>query len=419
MSSFVLPGPFSGKNSDFVASHKSFVAGTYARANVVFKRGQGSYLWDIENRRYLDFTAGIAVNALGHCDPEIARVISEQAKELVHISNYYYNDWNCRLSKLLVERTKNAECMQDATAVFFSNSGSEANEAALKFARKYGKVADPSGRKFEVVSFKGSYHGRTMGSLSATPRSNYQDAFAPLVPGFRYGTYNDVQQLKSLITPTTCAVIVEPIQGEGGVHVATKEFLLSLAMRAREVDAVVIYDEIQCGLGRTGALWAHGYLPAEAHPDILTTAKALGNGFPISATMVNAKVNEILTFGDHGSTYGGNPLGCRIACNTVPRLAGTELLDHVRSMSNILLERLKELQKNHPDLILEIRGRGLLVGMQVSRLAEDIVTEARERGLLIMTALNNTLRLVPSLLITQDEIREACGILEEVFTVMV
>lgn len=389
---------------------------TYARPPPVFVQGEGSYLYDIENRRYLDFTSGIAVNSLGHCDPELARILADQAKTLIHASNLYYNPWTGALSKLLVEKTRESGAMQHAHAVFVCNSGSEANEGAIKFARKAGKVVDPSGAKHELVSFNGSFHGRTMGSLSATPNPKYQQPFAPMIPGFRYGDYNDIAGLKDLVTEKTCGVIVEPIQGEGGVQVANDEFLIALAKRCREVGAVLIYDEIQCGLGRTGTLWAHGRLPKEAHPDVLTTAKALGNGFPIGAVIVSKDVSEKIKVGDHGTTFGGNPLACRLAHHIVKRLADPTLQQQVTAKSAVFTDYFKQLQSKFPDLISEIRGRGLILGLQLTEDPSPIVKAARERGLLIITAGTNTLRFVPPLTISEAEIQEGMNILEQAIT---
>ncbi|KAL8893457.1 MAG: hypothetical protein Q9192_005244, partial [Flavoplaca navasiana] len=269
-----------------LSEHTPYMVATYVRPPPMMVKGEGCYLWDAENRQYLDFTAGIAVNALGHSDPEIAKLLYQQARTLIHTSNLYHNPWIGELSKQIVTKTLSAGAMHTASKAFICNSGSEANEAAIKFARKVGKMRMPSGTQHEILSFQGSFHGRTMGSLSATPNPKYQKPFAPMIPGFKYGTYNDESSIKSLITDNTCGVIIEPIQGEGGVNVATPSFLQALRTRCDEVGAVLIYDEIQCGLGRTGQLWAHQTLPESAHPDILTTAKALGNGFPIGATIV-------------------------------------------------------------------------------------------------------------------------------------
>ncbi|KAK4462472.1 acetylornithine and succinylornithine aminotransferase [Cladorrhinum samala] len=415
-----LPNPDPTEDSAsarLVAEHAPYMVATYSRPPPVFVKGQGSYLWDVENRKYLDFTAGIAVNSLGHCDAEMSEILAEQAKTLIHASNLYYNPWTGALSKLLVERTLESGGMHDAAAVFICNSGSEANEAGIKFGRKVGKMLDPSGGKIEIVSFGNAFHGRTMGSLTATPNPKYQAPFAPMVPGFKVGTYNDVEGLKDLITEKTCSVIVEPIQGEGGVTPATDEFLIALAKRAREVGAVVHYDEIQCGLGRTGQLWAHGHLPKEAHPDILTTAKALGNGFPIGATIVNQKVAEKIKVGDHGTTFGGNPLACRVACNIVERLAKEELQKAVVAKGQLFRQGFEKLRAKYPGLVSEVRGKGLILGLQLTEDPTKIVKAARERGLLVITAGTNTLRFVPSLLVTEEEIQEGLKVLEEAIEV--
>lgn len=411
-----LPNPDPAADSPSAAmvnDHAPFMVATYSRPPPVFVQGEGSYLWDVENRRYLDFTSGIAVNSLGHCDPELSRIIADQAKTLIHASNLYYNPWTGALSKALVEKTRESGGMHNADSVFVCNSGSEANEAGIKFARKVGKVLDPSGAKYELVSFHNSFHGRTMGSLSATPNPKYQQPFSPMVPGFKYGNYNDISAINELVTEKTCGVIIEPIQGEGGVQVASYEFLVALAKRCREVGAVLHYDEIQCGLSRTGTFWAHGKLPKEAHPDILTTAKALGNGFPIGAVIVNKDVSEKMKVGDHGTTFGGNPLACRLAHHIVTRLADPALQQDVAAKGAVFARWFKQMQSKFPDLITEIRGRGLILGLQLTEDPAPIVKAARERGLLIITAGTNTLRFVPSLTITEAEIQEGMSILEQ------
>ena len=380
-------------------------------------KGEGCYLWDIENRKYLDFTAGIAVNALGHCDPKMAKLLGQQARTLVHTSNLYHNPWTGALSQLMVQKTRASGSMAAASKVFVCNSGSEANEAALKFARKVGKTRQPSGAQHEIVSFHGSFHGRTMGSLSATPNPKYQKPFGPMVPGFVYGAYNDSTALPSLITEKTCGVIIEPIQGEGGVNVATPTFLQALRDRCNDVGAVLIYDEIQCGLSRTGQLWAHQALPATAHPDILTTAKALGNGFPIGATMVTEEIAACIATGDHGTTFGGNPLACRLAHYIVSRLSEPELQHGVLEKEKVFRRGFERLRRRFPDVIQEVRGRGLILGVQLARDPTPIVTAARERGLLIITCGTNTLRFVPPLIISDEEIAEGLEKLEQAMEV--
>lgn len=399
-----------------VDSYTPYMVATYVRPPPVFERGRGCHLYDVENREYLDFTSGIAVNALGHCDPQMSRILAEQAQTLVHASNLYYNPWTGALSQRLVEVTREGGGMADVSKVFVCNSGSEANEAAIKFARKVGRSIRPEGGKHEIVSFHNSFHGRTMGSLSATPNPKYQKPFAPMLPGFRYGTYNDLAAIDQLVTEDTCGVIIEPIQGEGGVNVASEEFLLALRKRCTAVGAVLIYDEIQCGLGRTGTVWAHAALPREAHPDILTTAKALGNGFPIGAALVTEAVAQRIVTGDHGTTFGGNPLGARVAHHLVGRLADPALHAAVLAKEQRFRSHFAKLQAAFPDIITDVRGRGLLLGLQLAQDPTPVVTAARERGLLIITCGTNTLRFVPPLIISEEEIAQGMAILEQAFT---
>ncbi|KAK0747459.1 pyridoxal phosphate-dependent transferase [Apiosordaria backusii] len=383
-----------------------YMVATYSRPPVVFNKAGGSYIFDVAGRQYLDFTGGIAVNSLGHNDRKLHKILSSQAETLTHCSNLYFNQWVGELSKRLVLTTKANGGMHDAAQVFVCNSGSEANEAGIKFARKVGKVLDPSGKKHEIVSFRNAFHGRTMGSLSATPNPKYQEPFAPMVPGFKVGELNDVAAIEGLVDENTCSVIVEPIQGEGGVTPATDEFLIALGKRCREVGALLHYDEIQCGLGRTGQFWAHSHLPKEAHPDILTTAKALGNGFPIGATIINAHVGEKIKVGDHGTTFGGNPLACRLACDIVERLADPELMEKVRHNETVFRAGFEKLRGLFPELIKEVRGKGLILGLQLNEDPAAIVKAARERGLLVITAGVNTLRFVPALTIHKSQIKE-------------
>ncbi|PGH36736.1 acetylornithine aminotransferase [[Emmonsia] crescens] len=422
------PAPDS-TSATFVGQRAPFMVPTYVRPSPVIDSGKGCYLWDMEQRKYLDFTAGIAVTSLGHSDPGVAEIISQQSRMLLHASNLFHNKWTGTLSQLLVTYTLESGAMRGAKQAFICNSGTEANEAAIKFARKVGHSLDPSGAKYEFVSFYNSFHGRTYGALSATPNPKYQAPFGPMVPGFKYGTYNDIAQLPTLINEKTCGVIVEPIQGEGGVHSATPEFLSALRARCDEVGAILIFDEIQCGLSRTGSLWAHAHPTLEpkddslpAHPDILTTAKALGNGIPIGATIVSDKVSRHIKTGDHGTTFGGNPLACRVAQHVLTRLASSALQSAVRSRSATFVSGLEQLRKRFPDAVGDIRGRGLILGLQLAEpfkgMVGDIVTEARQRGLLIITAGEGCLRFVPPLIIADEEIREGLEILGEAMEVV-
>lgn len=419
-----LPNPDPSADSPtatFLNQSAPFMVPTYVRPPPMMVQGQGCILYDNENREYLDFTAGIAVNSLGHADPEITRIIAHQAQQLIHASNLYHNPWTPTLSKLLIEETKKQSPGSPLTQVFIANSGSEANEAAIKFARKVTYAKDPDSEQRDIVSFHGSFHGRTYGSLSATPNLKYQAPFGPMLPGFRYGTFNDVEGVEDLVNENTAGVIVEPIQGEGGINVATPEFLQALRRRCDEVGAVLIFDEIQCGLSRTGVLWA--YTASGVHPDILTTAKALGNGIPIGATLVSGQtVAPFIKTGDHGTTFGGNPFACRVAHHVFGRLAKPQLQEEVRIKSTLFFSAYETLKEKFPGLISEVRGRGLIVGYQLSDQAKskatEIITAARERGLLVITAGDGVIRVVPPLIISHEEINRGLAILEQAMDVV-
>lgn len=419
-----LPNPDPSEDSPtttFLNQSTPFMIPTYVRPPPMMVQGNGSFLYDNENREYLDFTAGIAVVSLGHSDPGVARILAQQSQQLIHASNLYYNPWTPTLSKLLVQETQKQSPGSELSQVFISNSGSEANEAAIKFARKVTYAKDPNTRQRDIVSFHNSFHGRTYGSLSATPNKKYQPPFGPMLAGFRYGSLNDVEAVHELVNENTAGVIVEPIQGEGGINVATPEFLQALRNRCDEVGAVLIFDEIQCGLSRTGDLWAH--TASGVHPDILTTAKALGNGIPIGATLVSGRtVAPFIKTGDHGTTFGGNPLACRVAHHVFERLADPALQEQVRVKSTLFFSAFEKLQQKFPGIISGVRGRGLIVGYQLSDSAKEKITEvitaARERGLLIITAGDGVLRIVPPLTITAEEINRGLQILEQALTVV-
>lgn len=414
------PAPDS-PTATFLNSAAPFMVPTYVRPPPMMVQGKGCVLYDNENRAYLDFTAGIAVNSLGHADPAISRIIENQAQTLIHASNLYHNPWTPTLSKLLIDETRKQSPGSPLEQVFIANSGSEANEAAIKFARKVQYAKDPNSQQRDIVSFHDSFHGRTYGALSATPNKKYQPPFGPMLPGFRYGKYNDVEGLRELVNEKTAGVILEPIQGEGGINVATKEFLQALRRRCDEVGAVLIFDEIQCGLSRTGDLWAH--TASGVHPDILTTAKALGNGIPIGATLISGQsVNLYIKTGDHGTTFGGNPFACRIAHHVFTRLAQPELQEDVRIKSTLFFSAYDTMREKYPGVLSAVRGRGLIVGYQLSddakAKAPEVVTAARERGLLIITAGDGVIRIVPPLVISAEEINHGLTILDEAMEVV-
>ena len=393
---------------------KPYTVTTYSRPNLVLTHGKGSYLYDLESRKYVDFTAGIAVTCLGHSNEEITQLIQDQAGTLMHCSNLYYNLPAGELSSKLVANTIDSGGMKDAQRVFLCNSGTEANEAALKFARKYGKTF--SDEKFEIITFENSFHGRTMGALSVTPNPKYQKPFSPLIPGVHVASTTDISSVEKVISDKTCAVIIEPIQGEGGVTPIEEEFMIKLRELCTANNALLIFDEIQCGLGRSGKLWAHSHYSPEAHPDILTTAKALGNGFPIGATIITDKVESALSVGDHGTTYGGNPLGARIGSFILDKISDDAFLTEVEEKSARFVKGLTKIANNHPDHVEQVKGKGLLLGLQFKEHVDTgaIVQKARENGLLVITAGMNVVRIVPALNIPNDVIEEGIDVLGKV-----
>ena len=410
--------------------------GTYARPQVVFSRGEGLNLYADEptepgspkkERRYLDFSAGIAVNSLGHADKQIAQIAGEQAATLVHSSNLYFNNWSGELVSRLVAMTREFGGMGTGPGAapaqhlkaFIANSGAEANEGALKFARKV--ATQRNDKKTVLVSFQNAFHGRTMGALSMTPNPKYQAPFAPLLGDTRVGKLNDMAGIDQLIDEHVAGVIVEPIQGEGGVLPADAMWLAALRRRCDDVGAVLIYDEIQCGLFRTGTMWAHAELPVEAHPHMITMAKPLANGFPIGAVLMTPEVAQAIAVGDHGTTFGGGPLVCRIAHHVLGRLAAPELRANVEIRSKQLMARLFRIAALFDDLVADPpRGRGLLVGMgmKTPAHASRVTALARERGLLILTAGSDTLRFTPSLTVSEAQVDEAMDVLESVLCVL-
>ncbi|CDO95050.1 unnamed protein product [Kluyveromyces dobzhanskii CBS 2104] len=395
---------------------QKYQATTYARPHdLILSRGKNAMLYDdVNNKEYIDFTAGIAVTALGHANPQVADIMCKQSQKLIHSSNLYYNEECLKLSENLVEATKSFGGQYDSSRVFLCNSGTEANEAALKFAKRYGILKNPS--KQGIISFENSFHGRTIGALSVTSNPKYREPFGSLIPGVEFLNINDEltkldQQIGSS-KDKVAGLIVEPIQGEGGVFPIPLDTLIGLKKICEDNDVIVIYDEIQCGLGRSGKLWAHSYLPKEAHPDIFTTAKALGNGFPIAATITNEKVNSILKVGDHGTTYGGNPLGSAIGNYVVDVIADQKFLDQVVDKGSIITDRLRKLQKRFPEQIKDVRGKGLMIGCDFSEAPSKIVEAARDAGLLIITAGKTTVRFVPALTIENDLLEKGLDIFE-------
>ena len=376
-----------------IQAEADYVLHTYNRPEIVFTHGEGMYLFDSDGNKYLDFTSGMAVTALGHSDPDWSAAVAQQATQLTHISNLFHSAPQVQLAQKLVQNSF-------ADKVFFCNSGAEANEAALKFARKVGKTHHDS--KTKIIAFTGGFHGRTMGSLSATYKAQYREPFAPLVPGFTFLPFNDLPAAQAAIDDDTCAVIVEPIQGEGGVNPATAEFLQGLRTACNAHHALLIFDEVQCGLGRTGTLWGHQQFGVM--PDIMTLAKPLAGGLPIGATLVTQKVAEVIQPGDHGSTFAGGPLVCAAANVVFDKINQPDFLQTVQENGAYLKHRLQTLEL---DEIVEVRGQGLLVGVALNQPAAPIMAAARDKGVLILTAGDNVLRLAPALIVNRAEIDTA------------
>ncbi|MCC7447623.1 MAG: aspartate aminotransferase family protein [Anaerolineae bacterium] len=385
---------------------RAVIVQTYKRAPMVLSHGQGMFVWDTDGKQYLDFMAGIAVNALGHADPGIVDAFAVQASKLIHTSNLYYTIPGVQLAGKLVANSF-------ADKVFFTNSGTEANEGAIKFARKFAKVNSDNPNKTEIVCFDHAFHGRTMGSLALTPKEIYQAPFRPLMPGVVVAPFNDVAALDSVIGPQTCAVFVEPVQGEGGIYAATPEFLTALRERCDQVGALLVFDEVQCGLGRTGDLWA--YTSSGITPDMMTLAKPLAGGLPIGAILATDRVASAMSAGDHGTTFAGGPAICAVASYVFDRISSPSFLQNVRETGQYLHERLEEINSPH---IQQVRGRGLMLGVELDIEAAGLLAKGYERGLLMVNAGTNVLRLIPPLIAEKQHvdvfIDRFSGILAEV-----
>lgn len=383
----------------------SAVMNTYGRYPVAFVRGSGCYLWDEKGKRYLDFLSGIGVHALGHCHPAIVEAIGKQAATLCHTSNLYRIPLQEALAKRLT-----AGCFADQ--VFFCNSGSEANEAAIKLVRRYMKERGRPNR-YEIITAHNSYHGRTLATLTASGQAKVQYGYDPLPPGFRYAPYNNAAAMQSLIGPHTAAIMVEAIQGEAGVIVPDDGYLEELRRIADHHGILLVVDEIQTGLGRTGKLWCHQW--SDMAPDIMTTSKSLGGGLPMGACLATQKVAAVFSPGAHGSTFGGAPLACAAALAHLDILEQGDVLARVTEKGHHLLARLQDLAARHK-MIKAIRGKGLMVAIELNAPAEEVVAIGLARGLLISCQAGTVLRLMPPLVVENNEIEDALTILNGVFT---
>jgi predicted acetylornithine/succinylornithine family transaminase len=372
----------------------------YGRTPIVLVRGEGTRVWDSDGREYLDFTTGIAVTSLGHCHPVITGAIREAAATLLHVSNIFHTAPQVHLAKMLVEHSF-------ADRVFFCNSGAEANEAALKIARKYGKERLATDR-YEVIATHNSFHGRTLATVTATGQPKYQHGFEPLMPGFKHVPYNDLRAMERAMDSHTAAVLVEPIQGEGGVVVPDDDYLPGLRKLCDEAGALLIFDEVQTGVGRTGRLW--GYQHSGVEPDIMTLAKALANGIPIGAMLCREHVAAVLTAGTHGSTFAGSAFVTSVALAMLTTVIGDKLPERAAQRGRELTDGVRELARRLP-VVKEVRGRGLLIGIELTRPAGPVMDACREAGLLVLTAGEKVLRLAPPLVVESADCRRALDIL--------
>lgn len=377
-----------------------FFLDTYKRYDVVFIKGKNQYLYDTKGRRYLDFFCGLSVTNLGHINNKLLKALKKQASSLWHCSNLYYTHPQILLAKALIKRTFPSK-------VFFSNSGAEANECAIKLARKYGK---PSGR-YEIITFKNSFHGRTIATLTATGQEKFHKDFGPLLEGFKYAEFNNISSVRKLINKKTVAIMIEPIQGEGGIYVAEKDFLKQLREICDDKKLLLIFDEIQTGFGRTGELFAYQYFNVK--PDIITLAKGIANGLPLGATLVDIKYSKVFTYGDHGSTFGGNLISCSVACEVLKRI-DKKLLNNVKEMGKYLFEKLNHLKLKY-DFIKSVRGVGLMIGMELSFNARGVVEECLKRGLVLNVTQDKVIRFLPPLIIKKVDVDTAINVLEVVF----
>ncbi|MEQ8746688.1 aspartate aminotransferase family protein [Pyruvatibacter sp.] len=377
---------------------------TYARADISFERGEGAWLITPTGERYLDFGAGVAVNALGHAHPKLIAALTEQAHKVWHVSNLYEVEGQKALAQKLIDLTF-------ADTVFFANSGAEALEASIKMARKY-HAASGHPERFELITFEGAFHGRTLATIAAGGQQKYLDGFGPATPGFVQVALNDIAAVKAALTDATAGFLIEPVQGEGGIREASKEFIRQLRALADEHGLLLIFDEVQSGVGRTGHLYAYQDLGIE--PDILATAKGLGGGFPVGACLATAEAAKGMTPGTHGSTFGGNPLAMAVGKAVLDEVSQPSFLENVRRVSGRLSQGLTMIADEYPGVIESVRGRGLMLGLKCIVPNTDIQKALMGKGLLTVAAGDNVVRLLPPLIITEDEAADAVSRIEAV-----
>jgi acetylornithine/N-succinyldiaminopimelate aminotransferase len=389
------------KMEEIFKSYSDFIINSYTKTPLIFVKGKGSFLWDVQGKKYLDFFPGWGAGNLGHCHPKVLSVVRDQIAKLIFVPNNYYNVPQAKLAKEL-----NFWAKGDFKA-FFCNSGAEANEAGIKISRKFGQG------RFEIITFENSFHGRTLAALSATGQEKYQQGFAPLVPGFKVVKFNDLDAVKAALTDKTVAVMLELIQGEGGINIAGKDFILGLRKLCDEKKMLLIIDEVQTGIGRTGKMFCwqnYGVIP-----DIFTLAKSLGGGLPIGVTMARKEFADLLTPGTHASTFGGGPVICKAALAVLKAIQDEKLLSNTNKMGEYLSEKLALLQKKYP-VITDIRSMGLMCGLELDREGKPVVEACIKLGLLINCTHGNILRIMPQLGVSKKEVDKAALILDKVFS---
>ena len=383
---------------EVLQNYQDYVIGSYTRSGIVFIKGQGSYLWDIDGKRYLDFFPGWGVSGLGHCHPSIVKAIKEQAEKLIHIANNHYHPWQGLLAKKLSERSFGGK-------VFFCNSGAEANEGAIKLVRLYGR---DKGR-YKIISMDNSFHGRTLATVTMTGQPKYSKPFEPLPAGFSSVPFNDFEALESAVDKETAGIIIEPIQGEGGINVAEKTYLERVRRLCDEKDMLLIFDEVQTGFGRTGRFF--GYQNFDITPDIMTLAKTLGGGFPVGAMIAKTGVADLMVPGTHASTFGGGPLASVSCLAVIDTIEKDKLLDNVKVAGEHLYQKLVQLKERYA-FITKIKGLGLMLAMEMDGAGDWLVNACAENGLLINCTHGNVIRVMPAINITEKEIDEGTEILD-------
>ena len=391
---------------EIIEQEQQYIIQTYKRFPVALTRGEGVRVWDAEGKSYLDFLAGIAVNALGYNHPAIRETIQKQSSGLIHTSNLFYTQNQIALAKILADH-----CELDCA--FYCNSGAEANEAAIKLARKWGEG------RYEIVTALQSFHGRTLAAITATGQPKYQKGFEPMPQGFNYAPYNDLGAIRKAITPNTVAIMLEAVQGEGGIRAADPEYLKGVEKLCKEHNLLLIFDEVQAGMGRTGKLFAYQHYGVQ--PDLVTVAKGLGAGFPIGMMLARKEVAKAFEYGNHASTFGGGEFVTGVALTFVRILLEENLLGHVEAMGRLLREKLEALQAKYSSLITEVRGMGLMAGIQFveSLSSGDVCSAVREQGLLTAIAGDNVLRFVPPLVIQTEDVEEAAVMLDKTLATFV